>query len=64
MGVIPALITPLTNDLEFDEAGMRRLLRFVIDSGVHGVFVMGSSGEFYAFTTEQRRRIVELWLMK
>lgn len=58
-GVIPALITPLTDGLEFDEAGMRRLIRFVLESGVHGVFVMGSSGEFYAFTPDQRRRIVE-----
>jgi len=58
-GVIPALITPLTPDGNFDPAGMRRLVRYVLDAGVHGVFVMGSSGEFYAFTPEERRQITE-----
>ena len=45
-GVIPALITPLTQDEQVNEQALRKLLRYVVDGGVHGVFVNGTTGEF------------------
>lgn len=59
-GVIPPLLTPLTDDRNIDEAGFRRITRHVLDAGVHGVFVMGSSGEFPFFDREDRRRAIEI----
>ncbi len=58
-GVIPPLITPLTKDEHLDEAGLKRLLNYVIDGGVHGVFVLGSTGEFYGLEYSEKQKIVE-----
>jgi 4-hydroxy-tetrahydrodipicolinate synthase len=44
-GVIPPLITPLKGDRTLDEEGLHRLIDFLIDRGVSGVFSMGTSGE-------------------
>ncbi len=59
-GAIPALVTPLTPDGELLEQGLRDVLDFVIDGGVHGVFVLGSSGEIYGLSNDQKRRVVEI----
>ena len=59
-GIVPALVTPLSREGELLEDGLRSLLDYVIDGGVHGVFVLGSSGEIYGLSDEQKRRVVEL----
>lgn len=59
-GIIPPLATPLTADRRIDEPALRKLTRYVMDSGVHALFVMGSTGEFPVFTREDRRRIIEI----
>ena len=59
-GVIPALVTPLTEDGELMEQGLRDVLDYTIAGGVHGVFVLGSSGEIFGLTDAQKRRVVEI----
>jgi 4-hydroxy-tetrahydrodipicolinate synthase len=59
-GVIPALVTPLDADGELMEQALRDVLDFTIDNGVHGIFVLGSSGEIYGLTDAQKRRVVEI----
>lgn len=59
-GIYPPIATPLTEDREFDEDGMRRLVRYLLDGGVHGIFTLGSTGEFPMFTLDEKRRIVEV----
>ncbi|MDI5971176.1 dihydrodipicolinate synthase family protein [Streptomyces sp. SL13] len=44
-GVVPPLCTPLTADGEVDTASLERLTAFLLDAGVHGLFVGGSTGE-------------------
>jgi 4-hydroxy-tetrahydrodipicolinate synthase len=56
-GIIPAVITPLTSAGKFNEKAMRRLLNYLIDGGVHGLFVVGTTGEFYGLTPEEKRDI-------
>ena len=56
-GIIPALVTPLDGRDRVNEAALRRLVRFVIAGGVHGVFATGSQGEFWAFSDEEKHRI-------
>lgn len=58
-GIIPPLATPLRDDRKMDVPAMRRLVSHVIGGGVHGVFVMGSTGEFPAFTREERQTAIE-----
>ena len=56
-GIIPAVITPLTNEGKFNEKAMRKLLNYLIDGGVHGLFVVGTTGEFYGLIPEEKRDI-------
>ncbi|UNX55597.1 dihydrodipicolinate synthase family protein [Georgenia sp. TF02-10] len=59
-GAVPALVTPLDPHGELLEDGLRALLDHVIAGGVHGVFVLGSSGEIYGLDDRQKRRVVEI----
>jgi len=59
-GIIPAMVTPLNRDETVDEDGIREIVNFLIDSGVHGVFVCGSQGESYALTEDEKRRVIEI----
>lgn len=59
-GIIPAVITPLTNDGKFNEKAMRRLLKYLIEGGVHGLFVVGTTGEFYGLKPEEKRDIFKI----
>lgn len=44
-GVVVPVITPIDKDENLDEKAFRALISFLIDSGVHGIFVGGSAGE-------------------
>jgi len=59
-GIIPAVITPLTKDGKFNEKAMRSLLRYLIEGGVHGLFVVGTTGEFYGLKPEEKRDIFDI----
>ncbi|HAK73931.1 MAG TPA: 4-hydroxy-tetrahydrodipicolinate synthase [Sporomusaceae bacterium] len=53
-GVIPPLITPIDEKERLDTAALRNLIEHVIAGGVHGVFVLGSTGEFYGLEYEEK----------
>ncbi len=59
-GVIPPIVTPVDENENVDEAGLKKVIDHVINGGVHGVFVLGSNGEFYAFDSENQKRAVEI----
>ena len=59
-GIVPALITPMTPDEELDEQGLRTLVDTLIDSGVHGLFVLGTNGEFISLTESEKLRIARI----
>ena len=60
-GVIPAIPTPFTADgREVDEAALRRIVRHVVDGGVHGIMTTGGTGEFPHLSREERRRVTEI----
>lgn len=59
-GIIPAVITPLTDQGRLNENALRRLLNYLIDGGVHGLFVVGTTGEFYGLTPEEKRDIFKI----
>ncbi|EPD31287.1 dihydrodipicolinate synthase family protein [Gleimia europaea] len=58
-GIIPPVVTPLTDDHELDVASYERSLNRMIEAGVDGLFVLGSSSEVVFCTDERRRQIVE-----
>ncbi|TDE94908.1 dihydrodipicolinate synthase family protein [Occultella glacieicola] len=57
-GVIPPLCTPLAPDGEVDESSLDRLVDHLVDGGVHGLFVLGTTGEVSALSDAQRERVV------
>lgn len=59
-GIIPAMVTPVGEDEELNEAALRRLVNFLIEGGAHGLFATGSQGEFWAFDAEEKARIWEV----
>ncbi|MGC5035148.1 dihydrodipicolinate synthase family protein [Streptomyces sp. DT190] len=58
-GVIPPLCTPLTPDGEVDVPSLLRLVDHLVEGGVHGLFVLGSTSEAAYLTDAQRRLVVE-----
>jgi 4-hydroxy-tetrahydrodipicolinate synthase len=59
-GIIPAMVTPLTSQDEINEPALRKLTNHLVDGGSHAIFTIGSQGEFWAFTREEKRRIAEV----
>ena len=59
-GIIPILPTPFTDDGGVDEAGMRRVVQYVLSAGAHGVAFPAMASEFYALTDSERQRLTEL----
>ena len=54
------LVTPMTDDGAVDERSLRRMLDFVIDGGAHGVLVLGSTGEFFTLSRDERERVIRI----
>src|SRR5512136_810817 len=59
-GIIPAMVTPVTRDGKINVESLRKLTNHLIDGGVHGLFPVGSQGEFYALTFEEKKRAIEV----
>lgn len=54
------LVTPMRPDGSLDEESTRSLIDFVVGKGVHGILTLGSTGEVFALTDEERRCFAEL----
>ena len=59
-GIIPAMVTPFNRDESLNEQALRDLTRHLLAGGVHGLFVVGSQGEFWALEYEEKKRIIEI----
>ena len=59
-GIYPPVITPYKNDGSIDRDGFVLMIEHLIDSGVHGIIVGGTTGEFYAQSKEERVELVKL----
>lgn len=59
-GIIPPVCTPFTSDGAIDRASLEQLTRFLLDAGVHGLFMLGSTSEAATLTTAQRAEILEI----
>ncbi|MBP3043642.1 dihydrodipicolinate synthase family protein [Arthrobacter jiangjiafuii] len=57
-GVIPPVVTPRTADGRIDTASLTRLTKHLIEGGVHGLFVLGSSAEVPYLTNDERELVV------
>jgi len=53
-GIYTPAITPLAADGSIDKAAFAEVLEYLVESKIHGVIIGGSTGEYYAHTTQER----------
>lgn len=58
-GIVPAMVTPVDEQARLNLPQARALARHLVAAGVHGIFVNGSQGEWYAFRDEEKAALVE-----
>ncbi|MDL2205493.1 dihydrodipicolinate synthase family protein [Eubacteriales bacterium OttesenSCG-928-N13] len=58
-GVIPPIITPLTQERSLDVEALDALIDFLIGQGVSGIFVGGTSGEACYLSAPDQKRLYE-----
>ncbi len=59
-GIVPPLVTPLTERDQLDVGGLERQIERVIAGGVAGVFALGTSGEAPALSLATRLEVIRV----
>jgi 4-hydroxy-tetrahydrodipicolinate synthase len=58
-GVCTIALTPFTEEGDLDEESIDSLAEFYVDSGVHGVTILGIMGEAHKLSDAERRAVTE-----
>ncbi|MEG2680049.1 MAG: dihydrodipicolinate synthase family protein, partial [Oscillospiraceae bacterium] len=58
-GIVPPIVTPFKADGTIDYDVYRQMVEHLIAEGVHGVFPMGTTGEFYAVSDAEYQKVLE-----
>lgn len=58
-GIFTPAITPLSSDGQIDYSAFDEVIEYLIESKVHGIVIGGSTGEYYAHTTDERVQVAE-----
>lgn len=58
-GIIPPLVTPLLDNDTLDIEGLERLIEKTISGGVHGIFILGTTGEFASLSYRLRIELIK-----
>ena len=59
-GVIPPMATLLLDDNQLDKEGTAQLIEHLIAGGVHGIFILGTTGECTNISYQLRRELITL----
>ena len=58
-GIIPPLVTPLLDNDKLDIDGLERLIERLIKGGVHGLFILGTTGEAQSISYRLRHEMIK-----
>lgn len=58
-GVLPAMVTPRMENGDINLPSLRKLVDFLIEGGVHGIFAVATTGEFYSLSDGEYQSILE-----
>lgn len=58
-GMVAAIPTPFYEDEEINFEGFEKILDYLIEGGMHGVLIGGSTGEYSLMSMEERKSIIE-----
>lgn len=61
-GIVCANITPFDDEKNVDYESVRKMARYLKDSGIHAVYPLGTNGEGLALTIEERKRVAEIMI--
>ncbi|MBP6758164.1 MAG: dihydrodipicolinate synthase family protein [Flavobacterium sp.] len=58
-GIIPPMVTPLLSDnLSLDVDGVKHLVEHLVSGGVHGIFILGTTGESTSLSYKTREQLI------
>lgn len=57
-GIIPPIVTPFNTDGSVNYNMLKKVTNHLVESGVHGIFPLGTSGEFYAVSDKDYAKIL------
>ena len=57
-GIIPPLVTPLKDNETLDIESLERLIEHLIAGGVHGLFILGTTGEEQSLSYDVRKQMI------
>ncbi|MHC4436804.1 MAG: dihydrodipicolinate synthase family protein [Planctomycetota bacterium] len=58
-GIIPPMITPLLDRDTLDVPGLERLIEHILSGGVHGLFILGTTGEAPGLSYRLRYELID-----
>lgn len=57
-GIYTPVVTPYYDDFSLNEAALAETIDLLISAGVHGLIIAGTTGEYYAQSTEERLEMI------
>lgn len=60
-GIYTPVVTPHHDDHSIDEAGLEKIIEHLIQQGVHGLILAGTTGEYYAQSREERLHLMTVF---
>lgn len=59
-GNLGLLVTPFDNNQELDKKSLCNLIEYAINDGVEGVVPLGTTGEFFSLTDDEKRQVIDV----
>lgn len=59
-GIYTPVVTPYNDDFSLNRAALQQVIDFLINAGVHGLIIAGTTGEYYAQTSEERFEMMQI----
>jgi len=59
-GIYVAMMLPYKKDCSINEEELRKIVKFLLDKGVHGFLPLGSIGEFIHLSKEEKIKVIEI----
>ena len=58
-GIYTPVVTPYHDDFSLNEDALKQTIEFLIESGVHGLIIAGTTGEYYAQSMDERLEMMD-----
>ncbi|MFO7936475.1 MAG: dihydrodipicolinate synthase family protein [Kiritimatiellia bacterium] len=58
-GIVPPMVTPLKDNETLDIEGLQRLVEHILEGHVHGLFLLGTTGEAPDLNYDLRHELVK-----